>query len=137
MTRNGRRLSRREMLALMALPVALPAGPHAHAQPAAWPSRPIKLVVPFPAGGGYDFMARNLAQSLGETLGQTVVVENRAGANGNLGADAVAKSAPDGYTLLLGGIGPNALSVASTQGCRTTPSATLRRSRSLHRSPMY
>ena len=77
-----------------------------------WPSRPIKVIVPFPAGGGYDFMARNLAQKLTDSLGQPVVVENRAGANGNIGSDAVAKAAPDGYTLLLGGIGPQAFSVA-------------------------
>ncbi len=77
-----------------------------------WPTRPIKLIVPFPAGGGYDFMARNLAQKLTDSLGQPVVVENRAGANGNIGSDAVAKAAPDGYTLLLGGIGPQAFSVA-------------------------
>ena len=84
------------------------------AQPPArpdWPSKAIKLVVPFPAGGGYDFMARNIAQKLTESLGQPVIVENRAGANGNIGSDAVAKSTPDGYTLLLGGIGPQALSV--------------------------
>jgi tripartite-type tricarboxylate transporter receptor subunit TctC len=85
----------------------------AGAQTAAnWPSRPIKMIVPFPAGGGYDFMARNLAQRLTDSLGQPVVVENRAGANGNIGSDAVAKAAPDGYTLLLGGIGPQAFSVA-------------------------
>lgn len=77
-----------------------------------WPTRPIKMIVPFPAGGGYDFMARNLAQKLTDSLGQPVVVENRVGANGNIGSDAVAKSAPDGYTLLLGGIGPQAFSVA-------------------------
>jgi tripartite-type tricarboxylate transporter receptor subunit TctC len=77
-----------------------------------WPTRPIKVIVPFPAGGGYDFMARNLAQKLTDSLGQPVVVENRAGANGNIGSDAVAKAAPDGYTLLLGGIGPQAFSVA-------------------------
>jgi len=85
------------------------------AQPVAasgWPARPIKLVVPFPAGGGYDFMARNIGQRLSDSLGQPVVVENRAGANGNIGSDAVAKAAPDGYTLLLGGIGPQALSPA-------------------------
>ena len=85
----------------------------AAAQTAAnWPNRAIKMIVPFPAGGGYDFMARNLAQKLTESMGQPVVVENRAGANGNIGSDAVAKSAPDGYTLLLGGIGPQAFSVA-------------------------
>ncbi len=77
-----------------------------------YPAKPIRMIVPFPAGGGYDFMARNLGQKLSEAWGQPVVVENRAGANGNIGSDAVAKAAPDGYTLLLGGIGPQALSVA-------------------------
>ena len=87
----------------------------AAAQPApaaAWPTRAVKIIVPFPAGGGYDFMARNIGQRLSDALGQPVVVENRPGANGNIGSDAVAKAAPDGYTLLLGGIGPQALSAA-------------------------
>lgn len=87
------------------------AGGAAFAQSADWPNKPVKIIVPFPAGGGYDFMARNIAQRIGETMGQQFVVENRAGANGNIGSDAVAKSPPDGYTLLLGGIGPQAFSV--------------------------
>lgn len=78
----------------------------------AYPTRAIRMIAPFPAGGGYDFMARNIGARLSEAWGQQVLVENRAGANGNIGSDAVAKAAPDGYTLLLGGIGPQALSVA-------------------------
>jgi tripartite-type tricarboxylate transporter receptor subunit TctC len=78
----------------------------------AYPNRPIRIVVPFPAGGGYDFMARNIGQKMTETWGQPVVIDNRAGANGNIGSDLVAKAPADGYTLLLGGIGPQALSVA-------------------------
>ena len=78
----------------------------------AYPTRPVRIVAPFPAGGGYDFMARNIGMRLTDALGQQFLVENRAGANGNIGSDAVAKSAPDGYTLLMGGIGPQALSVA-------------------------
>jgi tripartite-type tricarboxylate transporter receptor subunit TctC len=67
----------------------------------AWPQKPVKMVVPFAAGGATDVVARLLAQKLGEAWGQTVIVENRAGAGGNIGADAVAKSPPDGYTILM------------------------------------
>ena len=66
-----------------------------------YPSKPIKLIVPFPAGGATDILARAVSQKLGEKIGQTVVVDNRPGAGGTIGSDAAAKSAPDGYTLLL------------------------------------
>jgi len=66
-----------------------------------YPSKPIRLIVPFPPGGGTDLIARNIAHKLGENLGQQIIVDNRAGAAGNLGTELVAKSAPDGYTLLL------------------------------------
>ena len=71
------------------------------AQPSTWPARPITLVVTYPPGGGADAMARLIAPRMGEALGQNIVVENRPGAGGQIGASAVAKSAPDGYTLML------------------------------------
>jgi tripartite-type tricarboxylate transporter receptor subunit TctC len=73
---------------------------HAHAQNA-WPAKPIRLIVGFAAGGSTDVTARIIAQALSERLGQPVVIENRGGAGGNIGADAVAKADPDGYTLLM------------------------------------
>ena len=71
---------------------------------AAYPDRPIKLIVPYPPGGATDVIGRILAKNLGESLGQQVLVENRGGAGGNIGAEAVAKAAPDGYTLLMGAV---------------------------------
>ncbi|MGS1108505.1 Bug family tripartite tricarboxylate transporter substrate binding protein [Achromobacter anxifer] len=85
------------------------------AQGAAWPAKQIKLVVPFPAGGSTDSVGRLLAAELSKELGQTVVVENKGGANGNIGSDMVAKAEPDGYTLLLSGVGSNAISYAVYQ----------------------
>ncbi|TMG84630.1 MAG: tripartite tricarboxylate transporter substrate binding protein [Betaproteobacteria bacterium] len=76
----------------------------------AYPARPIRIIVPYPAGGTSDILARSLGEKLTGALGQAVVVENKPGANGNLGADLVAKSPPDGYTLLLADIGALAIS---------------------------
>jgi tripartite-type tricarboxylate transporter receptor subunit TctC len=86
----------RFLVALLAL--ALTAG-NACAQSAAWPSKPIKLVVPFPAGSSTDLIARIIAQMLSLRVGQSFVIENRVGASGMIGSEAVARAMPDGYTL--------------------------------------
>ncbi|WP_084085341.1 Bug family tripartite tricarboxylate transporter substrate binding protein [Cupriavidus sp. USMAA2-4] len=74
-----------------------------------WPSRPIRWIVPYPPGGSTDMLARVVGQKLGEQLGQPVVIENKAGAGGNLGTDFAAKQPADGYTLVMGNIGPLAI----------------------------
>ena len=75
----------------------------------AYPIKPIRLIVPFPPGGPTDIVARPLALLLGESLKEQVVIENKGGAGGSIGADIVAKSAPDGYTLFMGTVGTNAI----------------------------
>ena len=82
--------------------------PHASAS-AAWPERPIKLIVPFPPGGPNDAVARLVAEPLSQQLGQPVVIDNRAGAGGTIGSDAGAKATPDGYTLTLGSTSSHSL----------------------------
>jgi tripartite-type tricarboxylate transporter receptor subunit TctC len=74
-----------------------------------YPSRPIRIIVPFPAGGTADLLARQIGQTMSETLHEQVVIENRSGAGGNIGADLAAKSKPDGYTLLMGTVSTHAI----------------------------
>jgi tripartite-type tricarboxylate transporter receptor subunit TctC len=96
-------LSRRESLLRAALFLAFAGAPAtAPAQPGAYPAKPVKLVIPYPPGGGTDITGRAMAQKLSEFLGQSVVIENKPGATGMIGAASVAKSAPDGYTVLFG-----------------------------------
>ena len=96
-------LSRRESLLRAALFLAFAGAPAtASAQQGAYPAKPVKLVIPYPPGGGTDITGRAMAQKLSEFLGQSVVIENKPGATGMIGAASVAKSAPDGYTVLFG-----------------------------------
>jgi len=76
---------------------------------AEYPDRPVKIIAPFPPAGGVDSMARVIAKALGDELGQSFVVENHAGASGRIGTELAAKAPADGYTLLLGSVGPNAI----------------------------
>jgi tripartite-type tricarboxylate transporter receptor subunit TctC len=108
--------SRRVILGILG---ALLVGGGATAQD--YPSRPVKIVVPFPAGGSNDIIARILAQKLGERTGQTFLIENRGGAGGNIGADAVAASEPDGYTLLLTAPPPLTINAALYKSLRYDP----------------
>lgn len=100
--------SRRQALALPGALLAAPALAQGN-----WPTRPVRMVIPFPPGGTTDLMARLLAERLSQRLGQPVVTENRAGAGGNIGADAVAKAEPDGYTILMASIGTAAINYAA------------------------
>lgn len=101
-------LNRRHLLSVLCLAALAPLT-HAQAPQPAWPAKPIRIVVAYPAGGVSDTVARALADKLAAQLGTTVVIENKAGASGSIGVDAVAKAAPDGYTLGFASISPLAL----------------------------
>ena len=94
---------------MLALTTAMLLSGFTHAQTTPFPNKPVTVVVPFPPGGGTDIGARVIAQKLTAIWGQSVVVENRAGAAGLVGADVVAKAKPDGYTLLVGNVGTQAI----------------------------
>src|SRR5256886_9280283 len=86
-----------------------------------YPNRPIKMLVPFAPGGASDFVARIISPKLGEVLGQTIVIENRPGASGNIGMEAAAKASADGYTIYLGNIGTIAINPAVFQSLSINP----------------
>ncbi|MBV7484090.1 tripartite tricarboxylate transporter substrate binding protein [Bordetella sp. BOR01] len=102
-------MKRRNFVAVLAAMAATGIVGPARAQPARWPDKPVKMIVPFPAGGATDIIARILAEKLTQEFGQTFVVENRAGASGLIGQAAAARAVPDGYTVLLTGNGPHAI----------------------------
>jgi tripartite-type tricarboxylate transporter receptor subunit TctC len=95
-----------------ALLLALPA---LHVQAQSWPAKPLRMVIPYPAGGAIDVSGRRLAEDLGTELGQSVVVENRSGANGIIATEFVAKAAPDGYTLLVSTLAAHAGNVSTVK----------------------
>jgi tripartite-type tricarboxylate transporter receptor subunit TctC len=102
-------LMQKLVAALVAAIAIVTAGPVAAQAAANYPAKPVRLVVPFPPGGTTDILARAVAQKLSETWGQQVIVDNRPGAGGNIGSELVAKSQPDGYTLLMGTVGTHAI----------------------------
>ncbi len=104
-------MSQTSRRALLSLALGLGMGESARSEPV-WPDRPIHIVVPFPAGGAGDIVMRLLAQELTPLLGQSVLVESRSGAAGNIGSDYVAHAHPDGYTLLMANVAPMAVNVS-------------------------
>jgi tripartite-type tricarboxylate transporter receptor subunit TctC len=116
-------LNRRQALLSTAAAVVAPA---VFAQVDSWPSKPLRIVVPYPPGGSSDIISRAISNVLSESLKQSVVVDNKPGANGNLGAELVAKSPPDGYTMLLCDVGALAISPSVYPKLPLDPSKELR-----------
>jgi tripartite-type tricarboxylate transporter receptor subunit TctC len=108
-------VSRRALIRLAAVSGLLGAGSTARAQASGFPNKPLRLIVPFPAGGTTDIIGRAVAQEFTRVLGQQAVVENRAGAGGNIGSEMVAKSPADGYTLLVNTVGTHGINQALYQ----------------------
>src|SRR5256885_12802559 len=106
-------IDRRKALTRSLAMVSAWAAPKALFAQTRYPERPIRMVIPFPPGGVYDAVGRPWAEKVKPLLG-TVIVENQGGAGGSLGANSVARAAPDGYTLLLGGIGPLVINPLAT-----------------------
>lgn len=103
---------RRYMLGLVLGAAACLASGASFSQPKDYPSRPVQIIVPFTAGGTTDIFARLVAEKLSQSLGQQFIIENRGGAGGNIGTDAVAKASPDGYTLVMGTVGTHAINAS-------------------------
>ncbi len=102
-------IDRRRLLLASSAALLVPAATRAQTS---WPTKPVRVVVPFAPAGTTDILARALAPELGKAFGQVFVIDNKPGAGGNLGADAIAKSAPDGYNLLMGTVGTHAINAA-------------------------
>lgn len=102
---------RRALFIGMALFMASAISPLSHAQ-SSWPNKPVRIVVPFPPGGTTDILARAIAPELGKAFGQSFIIDNKGGAGGNVGTEIVAKSANDGYTLLMGTVGTHGINRA-------------------------
>jgi tripartite-type tricarboxylate transporter receptor subunit TctC len=110
------------MLATLAVPLVLATAMPAHANNAAdYPDKPVRLIVPFPPGGGADNLARLIMPRVAKVLGQNIVIENKPGAGGNVGAEYVARAAPDGYTLLYGTNGTHAINASLYRELRFDP----------------
>ena len=117
----------RTAIAMLIGAALLPVAPPASAQAPAYPDKPIRIVVPFPVGGVADTFGREIGRKLTEAWGQPVVIDNRTGAGGDIGAEIVAKSPPDGYTLVMGNIGTHAVQKAEiTKWAKTIKDANIK-----------